>query len=66
MRRLTIASLFFFFAASTPQTGGAANYHEYKKFDQSCPTGKVLCRCHANPKERWNCCYPDKACAAKP
>ena len=64
MTKLTIASLSFIFLVSLPQAGRATNYHEYKKFGPFSQTGKDLRRCHAWPKERWKCWYPDKTCGA--
>ena len=60
MSKLTLALLLVAFAVSLPRNCGATNYHEYKKFDPPVSTERVPSKCHANPKERWNCYYCDK------
>ena len=55
MSKLTLALLVAAFAVvSFPRTGGATNYHEYKKFNLSGPTERVPSRCHGNLKEHRN------------
>ncbi len=61
MTKLSVALLSFIFVVSLPQTGGATNYREYKKFGPSSEIGKVFRRPPACLKEGWNSCYPDKA-----
>jgi hypothetical protein len=51
MSKLTPVLLMTAFAASLPQTSGATNYHEYKKFDLSGPSERVPTRCHFDLKE---------------
>jgi hypothetical protein len=62
MAKLSVALLSFIFVVSLPQTGGATNYSEHKKFGPSSETGKVFRRAPAWLKEGWNCYYLDKAC----
>jgi len=62
MKRLVFVSLLIVFAPSLQTNAGATNYHEYRKFDESCPTGEKLCGCPGNHKQRWNCCYLNQAC----
>jgi hypothetical protein len=58
MSNLILALLLAVFAVvNFPRTGGATNYHEYKKFDLSVPAERVPSRCHGNLKEHPNYYY---------
>jgi hypothetical protein len=46
-------------ACNRPSSAG--NYHEYRKFIWSCPTGKQLCRC-TKGQTASICCFFELSC----
>jgi hypothetical protein len=62
MKKLIFGFILVVYVAGFSTLVGATNYHEYRKFDASCPTGTVRCGC-AESHSPSICCYYVQACS---
>jgi hypothetical protein len=62
MKKLIFGFILVIYVAGFATAVGATNYHEYRKFDSSCPTSNVRCGCiHSHSPSI--CCYYGQVCS---